>query len=142
MSESIDHIGVTPAALDSFRAAHDQILTETTRRSAARTGAGDQPRTVSIETIRAGLQFTLRILDAAMATDSVEILDDQLQWAGKRLPHDNVSPALVLAEFQLLAEVIDQCLEPEHAAEISHAVRWLVERQGAMFPGKEPERKG
>jgi len=134
LGERIDHIGVTPSALNSFRAAHDQILTETARRSAARPGAGDQPDPVSIETIKAGLQFTLRMLDAAMATDSVEILDDQLHWARNRLPHDNVSPALVLAEFELLAEVIEQCLEPEHAAEIPHKCSSPTGRSYSSLP--------
>ena len=129
----VDHIGVTPAALSSFRAAHERILTETVRRSAARSGAGARPPAVSTETMRVGLQFTLRMLDAAMATDSVEILDDQLQWAARRLQHDKVSPALVLAEFQLLADVVEESLAPDHAAEILRAVRWLIEKQRASL---------
>lgn len=72
---------------------------------------GDQAERI----LSAGLEFAPRMLETAMQPHEPRLLDQQLDWAYERLPHDGVVPEHILSRFQIYAEVVGALLPAPHA---------------------------
>jgi MerR family transcriptional regulator, light-induced transcriptional regulator len=119
---------VSKDALAGFREASARIVASTVDRSLARTdeiaGHGSDARRL----ITAGIEFTVRMLDAALASGEGALMEDELSWALDRLPHDGVAPEHILGRFQVLREVISAELSRPQAEQIVRAVDWMSQR--------------
>ena len=117
---------VSHQALQSFRQHQGRIIETTVRRVMEDpehiAHHGDQAE----ELVRSGLQFTTRMLDAALAAGESTLMEQQLQWAQSRLPHDGVSPEEMLQNLQTYRDVIQETLDAAHADEIAGAVDWMI----------------
>ncbi len=120
-------------ALEAFRAARADMMRGVVARSMERTDevAHHGPRAELVLT--GGLEYTFKMLEAAMAVGEVGILEDQLQWAAVRLPHDGVQPGHILSRFRILRDVVEATLPPDHAREIVPYLKWLIDRQRSLM---------
>jgi hypothetical protein len=78
--------------------------------------------------ITSGIEFTVRVLDAAMAAGESALLEDELRWSLDRLPHDGVLTEHVLSRFALLREVVKERMPPDHTAEVVEVIQWMERR--------------
>ncbi len=128
---------VSPDALSAFRDAREAIIREVVARSLAREEEvvhhGDEAERL----IASGIEFTTRMLDAAMAVGEVSLLEDQLVWAMDRLPHEQVSPDHVLHRFQIYAEAVRELLPGEYAAQVNRFLEWMIVRQQELVQADE-----
>ncbi|MFO7729155.1 MAG: hypothetical protein R6V86_00170, partial [Spirochaetia bacterium] len=61
------------------------------------------------------------------------ILEDQLNWALKRLPHDNVNPVFILNRFELFYDVVDELMPAEKSTGVKHYIRWMIQRMRELL---------
>lgn len=118
---------VTPDTLAELEARQDQIIRRTAERVAATTAGADGRQAVAADTVTAGMRFTTQMLSSAMALQEPAILQDQLSWAQKRLPHDGVSARMLLANLRIYAEVVHEILAPQSAREVGAYVGWMID---------------
>lgn len=81
------------------------------------------------EIIKAGIEFTTKMLESAMAMGEVLLLEDELQWAKDRLPHDKVNMEHVLERFKIYRDVVDELLPEDNAIEVNSYLNWMIQRQ-------------
>jgi hypothetical protein len=135
-------LSVSQAALDAFRAESPRIIAETASRALARTEEVAHHGAEASRLITSGIEFTVRMLDAAMAADESALLEDELRWSLDRLPHDGVSTEHVLSRLALLREIVKGRMTPALAAEIAEVIEWTerrlrelaAARNGWLFP--------
>lgn len=120
---------VSAEALAAFRKEKQAIIQEVAARSLARRDEVAHHGDDAERLIRSGLEFTTRMVNAAMAMGEVGLLDDQLTWAMDRLPHDSVSPEHVLNRFRIYRQVVEERLPAAHAAEVARFLEWMIARQ-------------
>jgi hypothetical protein len=82
-----------------------------------------------INLLPAGFEFTLKMLDGAASVGDLALLEDQLQWAMHRLPHQGIMPDHLLKRFQLLAIIMEEVLSEPSWDEFQPYVQWMVTRQ-------------
>lgn len=123
-----DSFSVSTAALEAFRGLSARIISETTARALAKSEDVAQHGADAPRLIASGIQFTVRMLDAAMASGEDALLEDELHWALDRLPNDGVSAEQILSRFAMMREVVNGCIPPGPAAEVVAAVRWMERR--------------
>jgi hypothetical protein len=124
---------VSPAALAAFRQARDGIGREVVARSLARHDEVAHHGEDAERLMAAGIGYTTRMLEAAMVVGQVALLEDQLQWAMDRLPHEGVVPAHILGRLRIYAEVVEERLPREHAAEVNRYVQWMIARMAELL---------
>ena len=124
---------VSPAALAAFRAASPEIIRETVSRSMAQADDVMQHGADAQKLLTAGLTFTTRMLDAAMSSAEIPMLEDELCWARDRLPHDGVAPEHVLSRLAIYRDVVCSLLPAQHAGEINGYVNWMIMRQRQLL---------
>lgn len=113
--------------LVELEARRDHIIRSATERVLATTsGTGGRPA-VDADTVSAGMNFTTQMLVNAMAVQEPAILEDQLSWARRRLPHDGVSDRMLLANLRIYAEVVGELLDPQSAGEVCGYVDRMIE---------------
>jgi ferric-dicitrate binding protein FerR (iron transport regulator) len=136
MSQSDAHrpaVRVSDEALASFRAASAEIIKETVSRSMARQDEVTQHGAQAQQLLTAGLEFTTRMLDAAMATGEIPMLEDELSWARDRLPHDGVAPEHVLSRLTIYRDVVSTLLPAHLAGEVTGYIDWMIARQRQLL---------
>jgi hypothetical protein len=123
-----DIFSIRHAALEAFREQSPRIISETASRALARENEvalhGEEARHV----VASSLEFTVRLMDAAMACGESALLEDQLLWALDRLPNDGVSIEHVLSRLALLREVTMELMPKVLAVEIAAVVEWTEQR--------------
>ena len=129
---------VSKTALEAFRGASSQITAETSLRALARREEVAHHGADALRLISSGIEFTVRMLDAAMAAGESALLEDELRWALDRLPHDGVSAEHMLSRFALLREVVKERLSPSAASEVALVIDWMEQRLREL----SAERKG
>jgi MerR family transcriptional regulator, light-induced transcriptional regulator len=92
-----------PAAAAALRAQREAVVAEATRRCLV---AGDSDRAL----VSAGLTFVTKMLEAALAAGTPDMLVSQAAWANERQPHDGVAPEQMLARMSLLGEALSALL--------------------------------
>ncbi len=85
--------------------------------------------------ITAGIEVTVRMLDAAMAAGESALLEDQLRWSLDRLPHDGVSTEQILSRFALLREVVKERMPAALATEVTRVIEWMEIRLRDLAAG-------
>lgn len=121
--------------LTAFRAHAQQIIDLTVQRSLVYTDEVQQHGEDAGTFLRIGLRFTTDMLIMLMEIQAEELVDDQLMWALKRLPHDGVLPEHVLHRFELYRDVVEEVLPEPHQSEVAAVVTWLIEKQRSMMSG-------
>jgi len=129
MLEPKAHFSISVEALSAFRKASSVIIQETVARSLERKDELIQHGENSENLLTAGLEFTTRMLDAAMATGEIPLLEDELTWARERLPHEGVAPQHVLSRLRIYRDVVNEILAPEYAREVTQFLDWMISRQ-------------
>ena len=129
MSNSDAIPAISPQAIDAFRTASPTLIKETVARSLARTDEVAHHGEDAERLLTAGMEFTVRMLEAAMLTGEIPLLEDELAWAKDRLPHDGVSPEHILSRFKIFREVIISTLPDPYTAEITPFLDWMMARQ-------------
>ena len=117
-----------PDALMAFREHMDEIIAEAVRHSMQHADEFASLESGAERIIQAGLTMTCRMVDAAMETGHQELLNEDIEWARTRLPHENVSHAQVLSQLDYVGDAVRTVLLPEHAEAIHPYFRWLLER--------------
>ncbi len=131
---------VSRTALEAFRRDTSRIIAETSSRALARTEEVVHHGADASRLITSGIEFTVRMLDAAMAAGEGALLEDELRWALDRLPHDGVSAEHNLSRFALLREVVKERQSPNGASEVAAVIEWMegrlrqlaAERRGSL----------
>ena len=127
---------VSQGALAAFRGETSRIIAETASRALSRTDEVAHHGTEAARIITSGIEFTVRMLDATMAAGERAMLEDELQWALDRLPHDGVSPEHMLSRFALLRGVVKERMPPAPAAEVASLIAWMEKRLRELAAGR------
>lgn len=117
---------IYPEALESFQENRNIIIKETVSRSLKRDHEVDHHGEKAPELLTTGLEFTTKMLEAAMSMGEVALLEDELKWAQDRLPHDGVQMEHVLNRFKIYREVINETLPSGYANEINTFIDWMI----------------
>ncbi len=87
--------------------------------------AGDQDGAL----IRAGMNFTLGMLEGALTTASPALLDAQVNWANERQPHDGVMPVQVISRLGHLRTALIEMLPAPAGIIVVDYVDHLIAQQ-------------
>ncbi|NYB52314.1 MAG: hypothetical protein HVN35_07150 [Methanobacteriaceae archaeon] len=120
---------VSAEALEAFQAASDDIIKETVKRSLEREDEVIHHGDDAGELITSGITFTTQMLEAAMSMGEIPLLEDELQWAKDRLPHDGVELEHVKVRLQIYRNVVSEKIPAEHSQEINQFIDWMINRQ-------------
>jgi hypothetical protein len=124
---------LTPEALAAFRAISPTVIRETVARSLQRTSEVAQHGEEAERLLTAGLEFTTLMLDAAMATGEIPLLEDELSWARIRLPFDGVAAEHVLNRLIIYRDLITSLMPPEYTRQVSEYIDWMIARQRELL---------
>jgi hypothetical protein len=123
---------ISPEALESFRKLSDNIIKETVSRSLENkdevSNHGDQAERI----LTIGLEFTTKVLDAAMSVGELPFLEDELLWAKDRLPHDGVMMEHILSRFKIYRDVVNEMIPVKYANEVNYFIDWMIARQNEL----------
>ncbi|WP_322513217.1 cobalamin B12-binding domain-containing protein [Chloroflexus sp.] len=87
----------------------------------------------ALEVIRAGYEFVTRMLEAALAAERPELLDEQIVWGNERQPHDGVLPEHMLRRLEIYDAVIRQCLPTDIAAVVGEYTSRMIALQRSLI---------
>jgi methanogenic corrinoid protein MtbC1 len=139
ISEQDEFHAISREALAAFRAAAPRIIRETVTQSMKVTADikqhGDQAENI----ITAGMEFTLRMLDSAMAAGETALLADELMWAKDRLAYDGVSLQQVGNRLKLMRKIAIEKMPSEEAGEVTGYIDWMIAKFEAIMKGKTIE---
>jgi hypothetical protein len=123
---------VSLVALTSFQENKDKIIKETVQRSLERVQEVAHHGEIAQELLTAGLDFTTKMIEAALSTGEVALLEDELEWAKDRLPHDGVEMEHVLNRLKIYRDVVNETLPSEYAHEINPFLNWMINYQQTL----------
>lgn len=129
MSHKEDLPAISTEALESFRENSQLIIKETVHRSLKREKEVSQHGDQAEKLITSGLEFTTKMLEAAMSMGEIPLLEDELTWAKDRLPHDGVEMEHILSRFKIYRDVVGEKLPPEYATEVIGFIDWMIAHQ-------------
>ncbi len=124
---------ISPEALSSFQENSTTLIKETVSRSLKHYHEVEHHGENAPQILTTGLEFTTKMLEAAMSMGEVSLLEDELKWAKDRLPHDGVKMEQVLHRFKIYRDVIQETLPSEYATEITAFMDWMINYQQAMI---------
>ncbi|GAB6056418.1 hypothetical protein JCM15415_17340 [Methanobacterium movens] len=117
---------VSPEALKSFKENSPRIIKKTVDISMERSKEVEHHGKKARELLSTGMEFTTRMLESAMLVGEISILEDQLNWACVRLPHDGVTLENILLMLELYQKEIKKTLKNEHNSQIIPYVDWMI----------------
>lgn len=124
---------ISPEALESFQENRDTLIKETVSRSLKRDYEVEHHGEKAPQLLTTGLEFTTKMMGAAMSMGEVVLLEDELKWAQDRLPHDGVQMEHVLNRFKIYRDVVNETLPSEYANEITTFIDWMINYQQALM---------
>lgn len=130
---------VSAAAMAAFSSERALIIQDVVERSLGRADEVSHHGEEAERRVSSGISFTTQMLEAAMSVGDVALLEDQLKWAGDRLPHDGVVMANVVSRFRIYIDVVEERLSELHAAEILPYLRWMIDRQSEMMKQEDTD---
>lgn len=133
MDETIFEVKIEPEELNMFREMKEEIIALAVARSLLREEEIQHHGEDARQIITEGFVYTFKMLDAAMAVEEIAIIEEQLSWALKRLPHDNVNPVFILNRFKLFYDVVDELMPAEKSTGIKHYIRWMIARMQELL---------
>ncbi len=119
---------ISEDALNAFRENQETIIDDTVERALAKREDVEHHGPDAERVIRAGLEYTSRMLDAVLTTGEAALMEQQLRWAQSRLPHDGVQPEHILSRLRIYRAVVQEVLPEKHAGEITRVLDWMIER--------------
>jgi hypothetical protein len=125
---------ISSQALRAFRAATPELIKETVSRSLKSAADIKPPGEQAENTLTAGMGFTLRMMDSAMAVGEISLLEDELGWAKEHLPHEGVTLGQVSTRFRLLKSVVLDQLTPSDSQEVVRYIDWMIAKLVEMTP--------
>ena len=120
---------ISKEALTSFQEHKQQIIIETVNRSLQRPEEVEHHGQKARDILTAGLGFMTQNLEVAMTLGEVTFLEDQLNWARDRLPHDGVSMEHLLSRFKIYRDVVKETMSRKHSDEVIKYIDWMIEHQ-------------
>ncbi len=124
---------ISPGALVSFQDNSDTIIKETVSRSLKRDHEVEHHGENAQELLTTGMEFTTKMLEAAMSLGEIALLEDELLWAQDRLPNDGVQMEHVLNRFKIFGDVIKETMPSEYVNEIMAFIDWMINYQQALM---------
>ncbi len=124
MIERLDPI--SSEAMEEFQTYKEDIIKETVHQSLGREEEVQHHGEEAEKLITQGIEFTTKMLESAMLVGEPLLLEDELNWAKDRLPHDGVALEHVLSRFQIYRQVVKDKISPEHAPEIVSYLDWMI----------------
>ena len=73
-----------------------------------------------------GMRYVISMLANILMFDAGEMLQQQLDWAAIRSPHDGISISLMVTHLEEFCIVADKYLTPASATEIEVVVNWMT----------------
>ncbi|WP_298819764.1 cobalamin B12-binding domain-containing protein [Chloroflexus sp.] len=83
--------------------------------------------------VTAGYEFVTRMLEAALAVERPELLDEQILWGNERQPRDGVLPEQILRRLEIYDSVIRQLLPAEIATIVGAYTNRMVALQRSLL---------
>ena len=80
------------------------------------------------EKYRAGLVFTLDMLATAMMLNDPNLLEDQINWAVIRLPHDGISRTEMIENLLILREEVKSIMSMVNQKPVVVYLDWMIEK--------------
>lgn len=120
---------VSPKAMDSFKTFAPEIIKKTVEISMKRHNEISQHKDQAHSIINSGMEFTTKMLESALLTGEISLLEDELKWAADRLPHDGVSMKHVLVRLKIYRKQIINILPEDDASEIVPFLDWMIQWQ-------------
>lgn len=124
---------ISKEALASFQENRDAIIKETVSQSLKIDHEVEHHGEKAPQLLTTGLEFTTKMLEAAMITGEVVLLEDELKWAKDRLPHDGVQMEHVINRFEIYRGVVNETLPSDYASEIITFIDWMINYQRALI---------
>ncbi len=124
---------IPPAALAAFQQARAQIIQHVVTQMLAQQDKVDHLGPDTERMLAAGMEWTTRMLETAMTLGSIGLLNQQLEWAASRLPHDGVTHEHTLASLHRYHDAVAALLPAEHATPVNQYVGWMIERQQMLL---------
>lgn len=128
---------ISQEALHAFHNHEEEIISKVVLRSMQQVNEIAHHGQEAQRLISSGIRFTTKMLDAAMTTGEIALLEDQLTWAMDRLTHEGVKPEHLLHRLQIYADVVQETLPEHQAEEINQFVKWMVRRQQELMNQKK-----
>jgi len=122
---------VSQSALTEYRKLLSQIIEEVVE-SVYQDSTRARDGRAQIDLLPAGFEFTLKMLDGAASVGDLALLEDQLQWAVQRLPHQGILPEHLYKRFQLLETIMEEVLSEGTWSEFHPYIQWMIARQGQL----------
>ena len=80
------------------------------------------------EKYRAGLVFTLDMLATAMMLNDPNLLEDQINWAVIRLPHDGISRTEMIENLLILRGEVKSIMSMVNQKPVVVYLDWMIEK--------------
>lgn len=117
-------------ALADFRANASRITEAAVRNATIVRDTLSEPGRDAVGVVGSGMAMTHSVLAGILAAPSVQLIEDQLNWAKTRLPHDGVGVGTMIAGLRAMRVAVEECLTATSARQISPFVSWMIERLG------------
>jgi hypothetical protein len=119
---------VDRSTIASFKKLKNSIIDQAVADIMRYTKSMEELGSAAEEKIRSGLGFTIEILISVMSLGDKNLLEDQLNWAKDRLPHDGVQPDHIMENMKILAGVINDLMTEKDAESIVPYMEWMIKR--------------
>ncbi|HNR45072.1 MAG TPA: hypothetical protein PLI06_09825 [Methanofastidiosum sp.] len=83
--------------------------------------------------LTSGMEFTTKMLEAAMSMGEINLLEDEIKWAKDRLPHDGVEMEHIVNRFKIYREVITEILPTENALEVTAYLDLMISKMQKLL---------
>lgn len=138
MTTPVELPPISETILSALADRRDAIIRETVQRILT-----ERPEEVAhwdkraTDILGAGMLYTMRACEAAMSLHEPALLRQQLVWSYERLPHDGVSPTLLLRNLWTLQAVIAALLSPDDAQMVLPWIDYMVTVQQEIMHAPE-----
>lgn len=119
-------------ALAALRTRRRQIIDRATELALQHHTANQALDEHTAAIITAGYEFVTRMLEAALAVERPELLDEQILWGNQRQPHDGVLPEQMLRRLEIYDAVIRLLLPADLATLVGEYTNRMVALQRSL----------
>lgn len=117
---------ISGEALESFKENSPEIIKNTVNRSLKREEEVNQHGKQARQILISGMEFTTKMLEAAMLTGEISLLEDVLIWAQDRLPHDQVTMDQVKVRLIIYREELIKIMPKKYSSKITPYIDYMI----------------
>lgn len=117
---------ISAEAIESFKENAPEIIKNTVNRSLKREEDVKQHGKQARQILTSGMEFTTKMLEAAMLTGEISLLEDVLIWAQDRLPHDQVTMDQVKVRLIIYREELIKRMPEKYSSTITPYIDWMI----------------